>query len=71
MLINHHKHAEILSEIVTRCRKAGMVIYLTELVTDREKGWDAIYKAEGHRQAEYELAFLRIVNAVRDEYGKG
>ena len=69
MLIDHPKHEQILTEIVTRCRMAGMVIYLTELVPDREKGWDARFKAEGHRQAEYELAFLRIVNAVRDEFG--
>lgn len=70
MIIDHPKRTEILTDLGNRCRSAGIPYYHLELLPDREFGWDARFKtAIPTRQAGWELTFLRIVQAMRDEYG--
>ena len=68
MKISHPRHCAILDEIAKRCRAAEINFYRIELLPDDSKGWDARFDV-ANGNAPHELTFLRIVNAVRDEYG--
>lgn len=68
MQIAHPRRSDILRELKKRSDAAGIFAYRIELLSHDQLGWDARFDVAGGN-APYELKFLQIVSAIREEFG--